>query len=78
MSSGVVIYIFPSIFLKQSNRSFLNNLGINSIEVFVGTGGGNYVKEVYKDYLVTLNDDELLIDLILNIQRPTKKQIRKR
>ena len=59
MSSGVVIYIFPSIFLKQSNRSFLNNLGINSIEVFVGTGGGNYVKEVYKDYLVTLNDDEL-------------------
>ena len=59
LSSGVVIYIFPSIFLKQSNRSFLNNLGINSVELFVGTGGGNYVKEVYKDYLVTLNDDEL-------------------
>jgi len=58
--SGTVVYIFPSIFLKQSNRSFLNNLGINHIEVFVGTGGGNYVKEVYKEYLITLSEDELL------------------
>jgi hypothetical protein len=58
--SGVIVYIFPSIFLKQSNRGFLNNLAINNIEVFVGKGGGNYVKEVYKQYLVTLSDEELL------------------
>ena len=44
-------FIFPSIFLKQSNRSFLNNLAINNLELFEGSGGGNYIKEVYKDYL---------------------------
>ena len=58
--SAIVIYTFPSIFLKQSNRSFLSNLAINNIEVFIGTGGGNYIKEVYEEYLVTLSDEELL------------------
>ena len=58
--SAIVIYTFPSIFLKQSNRSFLSNLAISNIEVFIGTGGGNYIKEVYEEYLVTLSDEELL------------------
>jgi len=58
--SAIIIYTFPSIFLKQSNRSFLSNLAINNIEVFIGTGGGNYIKEVYEEYLVTLSDEELL------------------
>jgi hypothetical protein len=58
--SAIVIYTFPSIFLKQSNRSFLSNLAINNLEVFIGTGGGNYIKEVYEEYLVTLSDEELL------------------
>jgi hypothetical protein len=57
---AIIIYTFPSIFLKQSNRSFLSNLAINNIEVFIGTGGGNYIKEVYEEYLVTLSDEELL------------------
>jgi hypothetical protein len=46
--------------LKQSNRSFLNNLAINNLELFVGSGGGNYIKEVYRDYLLGLDDDEIL------------------
>ena len=46
ISAVSIIYIFPSIFLKQSNRSFLNNLAINNIEIFEGAGGGNYIKEV--------------------------------
>jgi hypothetical protein len=58
--SIIIIYFFPSIFLKQSNRTFLSNLAINNIEVFIGSGGGNYIKEVYKEYLVTLSDEELL------------------
>ena len=58
--SVVTIFIFPSIFLKQSNRSFLNNLAINNLELFVGSGGGNYIKEVYRDYLLGLDDDEIL------------------
>ena len=58
--SVVSIFIFPSIFLKQSNRSFLNNLAINNLELFEGTGGGNYIKDVYRDYLLGLDDDEIL------------------
>jgi len=55
----VAIYMFPSIFLKESNRTFLNSLGIQNTELFVGVGGGNYIKSVYKDYLLTLEEDVL-------------------
>ncbi|MDC3374738.1 O-antigen ligase family protein [Acidimicrobiia bacterium] len=58
--SVIVIFIFPSIFLKQSNRSFLNNLAIDNLELFEGSGGGHYIKEVYKDYLLGLDDYEVL------------------
>ena len=58
--SVLVIFIFPSIFLKQSNRSFLNNLAINNVELFQGIGGGNYIKEVYRDYLLGLDEEEVL------------------
>ena len=57
----ITIYMFPSIFLKESNRSFLNSLGIQNTEIFTGVGGGNYIKSVYKDYLITLEED-ILID----------------
>jgi len=50
----VFIYLFPSVFLKQSNRTFLSGLAIKNIEVIYGTGGGFYIKEVYNDYLITL------------------------
>jgi hypothetical protein len=55
----IIVYLYPSIFLKQSNRSFLNTLGINNVEIVTGSGGGNYVKQVYKDYLITLDKDVL-------------------
>ena len=55
----IIVYLYPSIFLKQSNRSFLNTLGINNVEIVSGSGGGNYVKKVYKDYLITLDKDVL-------------------
>ena len=53
------IYTFPGIFLKESNRSFLNSLGVKNTEIFVGAGGGNYIKSVYEEYLVTLDEDIL-------------------
>ena len=56
---AITIYVFPGIFLKESNRSFLNSLGTKNTEVFIGTGGGNYVKSVYKEYLITLDNDVL-------------------
>ena len=57
--SGLMVFVFPSILLKQSNRSFLNGLALNNIEVIEGTGGGNYIKEVYKDFLLGLDEGEL-------------------
>ena len=58
--SVLSIFMFPSIFLKQSNRGFLNNLAINNLELFEGSGGGNYIKEVYREYLLGLDDGEIL------------------
>jgi len=58
--SLIFIYINPSIFLKQSNRGYLTELGINNVTLFKGTGGGQYIKSVYKDYLVTLDNKELI------------------
>ena len=55
----MIVYLYPSIFLKQSNRTFLNTLGINNVEIISGSGGGNYIKEVYKDYLTTLDKSVL-------------------
>ena len=56
----IFIYVNPSIFLKQTNRGFLNELGLNNASLIQGTGGGNYIKSVYKEYLVTLDDKTLL------------------
>ena len=56
----IFVYINPSIFLKQTNRGFLNELGFNNASLIQGTGGGNYIKSVYKEYLVTLDDKTLM------------------
>ncbi len=56
----IFIYLNPSIFLKQTNRGFLSELGVSNVSLFKGTGGGNYIKSVYKDYLVTLDDETLM------------------
>ena len=58
--SGFLVFAFPSVFLKQSNRTFLNSLGIQNVEIFTGSGGGNYIKKVYKEYLITLDENELI------------------
>ena len=55
--SFLIIYLLPSVFLKQSNRFFLNSLAIENVKPFKGVGGGNYIKEVYREYLVTLDED---------------------
>ena len=57
--STTFLYLNSSIILKQTNRGFLTELAINNVELFKGKGGGNYVKEVYKEYLITLDEEEL-------------------
>tara|TARA_B100001027_G_scaffold162708_1_gene115185 strand:- start:1619 stop:3604 length:1986 start_codon:yes stop_codon:yes gene_type:complete len=71
---AVTIYVFPGIFLKESNRTFLNSLGANNIEIFFGTGGGSYVKNVYKEYLVTLEDDVLLQEFNITYTKEDKEK----
>ena len=61
----IIIFLSPSLFLKQTNRPYLNRLAINQISLFSGSGGGNYIKSVYKDYLVTL--DEAILKKEFNI-----------
>ncbi len=75
LSIVVTLYLFPGIFLKESNRSFLNSLGAKNVEIFVGTGGGNYVKSVYKEYLVTLEDDKLLQEFNISYTEEDKIKI---
>ena len=77
-----MIFVFPSILLKQSNRSFLNGLALNNIEVIEGTGGGNYIKEVYKDFLLGLDEDEVLEEFNItyskedrNVQQPKVPEV---
>ena len=58
---AMLIYSFPSVFLKETNRKFLSSLAIQNVSLFEGSGGGNYIKNVYKDYLITM-DDKLLYE----------------
>ena len=73
----IFIYINPSIFLKQTNRGFLNELGFNNVSLIQGTGGGKYIKTVYKEYLVTL-DDKRLNDEFNIIYSASEKNINKK
>jgi len=73
----IFIYINPSIFLKQTNRGFLNELGFNNASLIQGTGGGNYIKSVYKEYLVTL-DDKTLMDEFNITYSASEKNINKK
>ena len=70
--SILFILIFPSIFLKQSNRGYLNDLGLKNVELFTGAGGGNYIKKIYKEYLITL-DEKLLLETF-NIEYSQKER----
>ena len=35
-------------------------MGFENVETFTGSGGGNYIKKVYKEYLITLDENELI------------------
>jgi len=73
----IIIYINPSIFLKQTNRGYLNELGVNNVSLFKGTGGGHYVKSVYKEYLVTLDDKKLMDEFNISYSDSEKRNVKK-
>ena len=73
----IFIYINPSIFLKQTNRGFLNELGFNNASLIQGTGGGNYIKNVYKEYLVTLDEKTLMDEFNITYSASEKNNNKK-
>jgi len=73
----IFVYINPSIFLKQTNRGFLNELGFNNASLIQGTGGGNYIKSVYKEYLVTLDDKTLMDEFNITYSASEKNNNKK-
>ena len=76
-SSVFIVYLNPSIILKPNNRTFLRELAIDNVQLFTGTGGGQYVKEVYKDYLITLEDNKLKKEFNINYSETEKVENKK-
>ena len=66
-----------SVLLKQSNRTFLNDIAIENVDFLNGTGGGNYVREVYKEYLITLDEELLLSELNIKYTNQETKNLKK-
>ena len=56
------------IFLKESDRGYLNNIAVDNIKLISGLGGGNYVEEIYGNYLLSINPEilESSLNIILN------------
>jgi len=52
-------YQYSEIILRDNDRQVLLKTGIENINFFSGTGGGEYIYEVYKDSFKYLNLDEL-------------------
>ena len=54
------LYFGPSsVILKENDRSLLANIALENIQVFDGVGGGNYVEEIFKPYLLSVNPNLL-------------------
>ncbi len=78
--SFILIFTFffnSSVLLKQSNRTFLTQIAIENVHFLNGTGGGNYVREVYKEYLVTIDEEVLLNELNIEYSNEESKNLNK-
>jgi len=81
--SGISLFLIftfffnSSVLLKQSNRTFLNDIAIDNVNFIQGTGGGNYVREVYKEYLITLDEEILLNELNIEYTNEETKNLKK-
>ena len=56
------------ILLKESDRGYLNNIAVDNLKLISGLGGGNYVEEIYGNYLLSINPEilESSLNIILN------------
>ncbi len=66
-SSSFFLYFGNAqIILKESDRSYLTNIALDNIKLFSGFGGGNYVQEIYKNYLLSIDPE--ILESSLNIK----------
>ncbi len=65
-SFGFIYFGNSEIILKESDRSYLTNIALQNIEVFQGLGGGDYIKEIYKNYLLSIDPE--ILEGSLNIE----------
>ncbi len=57
------------ILLKESDRGFLTQIGLQNIKPFKGLGPGNYVNTIYKDYFLSINPEILEENLNINLNK---------
>ena len=69
--SFVIVFLYfgpSSVILKENDRSLLANIALENIKLIDGVGGGNYVEEIFKPYLLSVNpnllEDKFKISLI--------------
>ena len=52
LSSLFLLFTFsPETFLKSSDRNALRRIGLDNVRILKGTGGGNYIYDLFKDSL---------------------------
>ena len=56
------------ILLKETDREYLNNIAVDNLKLTSGLGGGNYIEEIYGNYLLSINPEilENSLNIILN------------
>ena len=73
---GIVsLFLFSSTLLRSSNRVYLSEMAVSNLELFNGTGGGNYVREVYKPFLITLDQNEVFEEFNITYSDEELKKI---
>ena len=65
-SFGFIFFGNSEIILKESDRSYLTDIALQNIQLFQGLGGGDYVKEIYKNYLLSIDPE--ILEESLNIE----------
>ena len=72
MSVGFVSFLYfgnSQILLKESDRGYLTRIALDNISILEGYGGGNYVKEIYGKYFLSINPTILENNLNIKLDK---------
>jgi hypothetical protein len=69
-ASGSFLYFGNSqTLLKESDREYLTRIALDNISLVRGYGGGNYVKEIYGKYFLSINPEILENNLNIKLDK---------